>query len=66
MGHADAGGLRTPWPHRPHHYYDAGYNVINTDWNPLYLVHGGPGFAAGPEALSAWNPTRCTPTLATR
>ena len=20
----------TPWPHRPHHYYDAGYNIINT------------------------------------
>jgi hypothetical protein len=28
----------TPWPHRPHHYYDAGYNIVNTDWNPLYLV----------------------------
>lgn len=19
-----------PWLHRPHHYYDAGYNIINT------------------------------------
>ena len=42
----------TPWPHRPHHYYAAGYNVINTDWNPLYLVHGGAGFAAGTKSLS--------------
>eukprot|EP01045_Picozoa_sp_COSAG04_P020338 COSAG04_NODE_2072_length_4864_cov_2.753620_5_plen_112_part_00 len=48
----------TPWPHRPHHYYDAGYDIINTDWNPLYLVSGGSGFAAGPEALAAWDPTK--------
>jgi len=27
----------TPWPHRPHHYYDAGYNIINTV-RPLSLV----------------------------
>lgn len=47
-----------PWHHRPHHYYDAGYNILNTDWNPLYLVHGGDGFAAGPEAIAAWNPTK--------
>eukprot|EP00040_Diaphanoeca_grandis_P010571 m.54163 g.54163 ORF g.54163 m.54163 type:complete len:761 (+) comp21873_c0_seq2:37-2319(+) len=46
------------WPHRPHNYYDQGYNLINTDWNPLYLVHGGSGFAAGPEALASWNPTK--------
>ena len=33
--------------------FDAGYNLINTDWNPLYLVHSAnAGFAAGPEALS--------------
>ena len=48
-----------PWAHRPHHYYDAGYRLINTDWNPLYLVSStNPGFAAGPEALAAWDPTK--------
>lgn len=51
----------TPWPHRPHHYYDAGYNILNTDWNPLYLVRGSVGFFAGPDALAAWNPTKCVP-----
>ena len=44
-----------PWPHRPHHYYAAGYNIINTDWNPLYLVHGK---WVGPETLADWNPTK--------
>ena len=39
--------------------YDAGYSIINTDWNPLYLVHSGnAGFAAGPEALSGWDVTK--------
>ena len=29
------------------------------DWNPLYLVSGAtPGFAAGVEVLSAWDPTK--------
>jgi hypothetical protein len=48
------------WPHRPHHYYDAGYSIINTDWNPLYLVHaaGSSGFSAGPEALASWDVTQ--------
>eukprot|EP00035_Acanthoeca_spectabilis_P008820 m.158923 g.158923 ORF g.158923 m.158923 type:complete len:699 (-) comp14513_c1_seq4:69-2165(-) len=46
------------WPHRPHHYYDAGHRILNTDWNPLYLVKGGNGFVAGPDALAAWNPTK--------
>ena len=49
----------SPWLHRPHHYYDAGFSIINTDWNPLYLVSGGdPGFAAGVDVLSAWDPTK--------
>ena len=31
--------LRTlPWPHRPHHYFDAGYRIINTAWTPLYVA----------------------------
>ena len=40
-----------PWPHRPHHYFAAGYSIINTDWNPLYLVHGK---WVGPETLADW------------
>eukprot|EP00038_Savillea_parva_P014519 m.11179 g.11179 ORF g.11179 m.11179 type:complete len:736 (-) comp2827_c0_seq1:45-2252(-) len=47
-----------PWPHRPHHYYDAGYNILNTDWNPLYLVKGQNGFSASVDALAGWNPTK--------
>ena len=28
----------TPWLHRPHHYYDAGYSLINTVRIPLLAL----------------------------
>jgi hypothetical protein len=38
--------LRTlPWAHRPHHYFDAGYRIINTAWTPLYVA----GTCLGPR-----------------
>eukprot|EP00039_Didymoeca_costata_P021357 m.344293 g.344293 ORF g.344293 m.344293 type:complete len:593 (-) comp24147_c0_seq1:129-1907(-) len=56
-----------PWPHRPHNYYDAGYSMLNTAWNPLYIAGSA---ATNAEQLVYWNPTKygkypphgCAPT----